>query len=417
MKQINYFLIISFLFFIIACNSPIMINPYQNNEDNSRPNEDDRIFVSDISNIAPEGILSWDDIENGYKGFFRVPSGSEGVKDQNFNYSFGAFCIFDDTHILLEGHDYSKEARKLELPTALDGSFAIVQGNWYDPTGGLLSTGMTNPGGYRLGDLLKIEDRIYFSKHAWYNCGTDYDSFGYRQKNTSFEDGNSFGMWNADHILANNMRIGGYMCNSPDYLKAEGVTFLAGQEGLSGSAMGRWGPNLFAVKFDDTIPVGANINVFPLVAHDFNKEAPCWWIANRVYSVAWIETPVKRGVLMLFTRGYGDTWYGEANANNHSDPYGGGKGYHSTGKQLVAWVYDPVDLMKVYNQEVEPYNIKPVYEKVLIDLKPGQSKGAEKFFSFFKFMVCGVRMDMKDNRLIFIKRSSGDKPMGFVVDL
>ncbi len=374
--------------------------------------------LSDISTDAPQGIISWEDIEAGSIGSFTVPVGDEGVQDQNFHYSFGAFCMADNNSIIVEGHDYCHEARKINLPVSLDGSEGTAEGNWFDPTGGLLSAGLAEAGGYRLGDLLVIDDRIYFTKHMWYNAGgTDYDSFGYLQKAGSFADGVAHGMWNADHELANNMRIGGYLCQAPDDLKAEGVTFIAGQEGLSGSAMGRWGPNLFAVKFDDTKPEGTEMNVIPLVAHDSDDNAPeYWWIANRVHSVAWIKTATKQGVLMLFTRGYGDTWYGEADENNPPDPYGGYKGYHSTGKQLVAWVYDPADLMEVYNGEIEPHTVRPVYEKVLIDLKPGYSKGSETYFSFLK-EIRATRMDMNDNRLILLQRSYGDLPVGYVVDL
>lgn len=405
-KIMNKILLLSFLITIIITSCK--------KEENTPVN----YKISDISTEAPQGIISWDDIEAAYTGKFTVPSGSEGVKDQNFHYSFGAFCMPDNNSIIIEGHDYCREARKVILPSVLDGSEGTVEGNWFDPTDGLLSSGMAEAGGYRLGDMLNIGDRIYFTKHVWYNAGgTDHDSFGYLQKGFSFDDGTAYGMWNADHELANNMRIGGYFCHPPENLTAEGVTFLAGQEGLSGSAMGRWGPNLFAVKFDDTKSVGEAMNVIPLVSHSSEENAPeYWWIANRVYSVAWIEVADKHGLLMLFTRGYGDTWYGEADDNNPPDPYGGGKGYHSSGKQLVAWVYDPVDLMKVYNGEIEPHEIRPVYEKVLIDLKPGEEKGEETYYSFLE-NIRGTRMDMYGNRLIILQRSYGDLPVGYVVDL
>ncbi|GAA5020407.1 hypothetical protein GCM10011506_04910 [Marivirga lumbricoides] len=374
--------------------------------------------VSNVSTVAPAGIISWEDIEAGYKGSFSFPTGSEGVKDQNFSYSYGAFCMLDHTSIILEGHTYSKDVRKLILPGNLNGAEATVEGNWFEPTGNLQSTGETSNGYYRLGDLLNIDDRIYFTKYVWYNgSGEDYDSFGYLQKGTSYDNGTAHGMWNADHELAHNMRIGGYLCQAPANLKAKGVTFLAGQEGVSGAALGRWGPNLFAVKFDDTKPVGEDMTAIPLVVHSSESTMPqYWWMANKVHSAVWIETESKHGVMILFDRGYGDTWYGEANANNPPDPYGGGKGYHSSGKQLVAWVYDPVDLMKVYNNEMAPHEVEPVYEKILYDLKPGDSRGEETSYSFLHENR-ETRMDIKDNRLILLQASFGDQPTGYVVDL
>ncbi len=364
-------------------------------------------------------ILTWDDIEASYSGKFKLPYGGEGVQNQNFYYSSGAFCMLDKNTLIVEGHDYSREARKVVLPTMLNGAEATAEGKWFDPTGGLMSTGMTDDEYYRLGDLLRIDDRIYFTKYVWYNAsGTDHDSFGYLQKGASFEDGTTKGMWNADHKLANNMRIGGYLCQAPENLKADGVTFLAGQEGISGAALGRWGPNLFAVKFDDTKPTGEEMNVVPLVVHDSEeKSAGDWWISNHIYSIVWIETETKRGVLVLFTRGYGDTWYGNPDDNTPPDPYGGYKGYHSTGKQLVAWVYDPADLMKVYNGEVEPHLVKPVSEKILIDLKPGDKKGQETYYSNFLERIKPIRMDMYGNRLVFLEKSEDSFPVGYVVDL
>ncbi len=368
-------------------------------------------------NNVDKSIITWSDIAMAYSGSFSVPKGSTGVNDQNFHYSKGAFCMLDKETIILEGHTYSQQVRQLKIPNRFQGNNAIPEGEWFDPTGGLLSTGESSIDYYVLGDMLAIDDKIYFTKHSWYNAeGIDYDSFGYLQKNGSFSTGETYGLWNADHELAHNLRIGGYLTNAPKTLKDDGVTFLAGQEGLYGDAAGRWGPNLFAVKFDHTKPKGAEMEVIPLIVHPDEGNAPAdWWIANKVTSMIWIETKTKHGVLVLFTKGYGDTWYGEAANNNPPDPYGGSYGYHSTGKQLVAWIYNPDDLMKVYNKKIEPHQVKPVEEVVLADLQPGNSAGQETFNSFFK-QIQGVRADMYGNRLIFIQGSSGDLPKGFVVD-
>ncbi len=373
-------------------------------------------YVEKKPDDVEKSIITWSDIENAYSGSFTVPKASVGVKDQNFHYSKGAFCMLNKETIILEGHTYSQQVRQLQLPSSLKGDEAVPQGEWFDPTDGLLSTGETNSDYYVLGDMLAINDKIYFTKYAWYSANIDYDSFGYLQKDGSFSNGKTFGLWNADHELARNLRIGGYLSYAPKILKDKGVTFLAGQEGVWGEATGRWGPNLFAVKFDHEKPKGAEMEVVPLIVHPDKTKAPAdWWIANKVTSMIWIETKTKHGVLALFTRGYGDTWYGEAKENTPPDPYGGSKGYHSTGKQLVAWIYDPEDLMKVYNNKLEPHLVKPVEEVVLADLKPGNKAGQETFKSFFK-QIRGVRADMYDDRLIFIQGSSANLPKGFVVD-
>ncbi len=361
-------------------------------------------------------VITWNEIEKAYKGSFLVPDGSFGVKEQNFHYSKGAFCIKDKETIFLQGHSYSKEVRELKLPKTFNNKEAKPIGKWFDPTDNLQSTGDILNEYYRLGDMLILKNRIYFTKYSWYNFEHDYDSFGYREKSSTFADGKSYGLWNADHKLAHNMRIGGYLSNAPKSLKLDGVTFLAGQQGLSGDAMGRWGPNLFAVKFDANKKKGEAMEAIPLIVHpNKEKKAQDWNIANRVYSITWIETKNRSGVLVMFTKVYGDMWYGEADENNPPDPYGGEKGYHSTGKQLIAWIYNPDDLLKVYNKKLKPHEVKPIEKKVLIDLKPGKVKGEEEHFSIFR-KIRAIRMKMLDNRLIMIQSSTSDLPKGFVFD-
>ena len=64
---------------------------------------------------------------------------------------------------------------------------------------------------------------------------------------------------------AHHSRVGGYMSYPPQVIQEDGYVYLAGLERTSGAALGRWGPNLFAI--DPTPSVGA-VSAATLICHD-----------------------------------------------------------------------------------------------------------------------------------------------------
>jgi hypothetical protein len=248
--------------------------------------------------------------------------------------------------------------------------------------------------------MLEIGDRIHFSKHQWYNgAGTDWQTQGYYEG--SYDgSGTASGMWTVSGELAHHSRVGGYLSPVPERLRQDGYDYLAGLEGTSGAALGRWGPNLFAIE---VAPTTGALPAAPLVCHDTEAHQPAdWWIANKVTAGLWIETDRTHGVIFLVYSGLGQKWYGEASSGDLEDPYGGGKGYHAEGWALEAWIYDPDDLIQVYQGQRDPWSLSPVEQAILIRREPGAP--TETHFSLFTGAAnSDLKMSLVSGRLIVLQ--------------
>jgi hypothetical protein len=273
-------------------------------------------------------------------------------------------------------------------------------GPWIDITQGKLPEGWAGGPSYDLGGMLEIGNRIHFTKHQWYNgAGTDWQTQGYYEG--SYDgSGSSSGMWHASGDYAHHSRVGGYMGYPPERLAQDGYDYLVGLEGTSGAAIGRWGPNLFAIRVD---AVDGAFPSVPLICHDSEAHQPSnWWIANKATSGLWIEAPLVHGVLFFVYVGLGEKWYGEPSVGDLEDPYGGGKGYHAEGWALEAWIYDPADLIQVYEGSVEPWALRPSEQTALIRRDPGAA--TETCFSVFTGSAkSDLKMSCRDGRLIVLQ--------------
>ncbi|HUU82275.1 MAG TPA: Calx-beta domain-containing protein, partial [Phycisphaerae bacterium] len=388
-------------------------------------------LVSVVPRAAGQELITWSDIENAFAGTFAVPMGQDG--DYRFGYSSGVHAQLSNGHLLVIGHPYYPVQAEIELPAVLDGRQATRVGSWVDFTGGLLPTGWSGGPAYGLGGLLEVGTRIHFTKNQWYNgAGTDWETQGYRnvQYNggTCNPSGDAQGMWTVNHPLAHHSRVGGYMSYAPPDIRDDGYTYLAGLEGTSGAALGRWGPNLFAI--DPTPGSGGDpraVGGAVLICHpDQNRQAPDvlpsnatsawwvangdsikqWWIANKVTDMEWIETGTRHGVVALVVRGLGEKWYGLPDVGDLHDPYGGGSGYHAEGWTLEVWIYDPDDLMAVYSGERDPWSLSPVEAVLLIERLPGSAQ--ETYYSKIDAGIArvNVAMSYRDGRLILLKEGA-----------
>ena len=291
-------------------------------------------LVSVGPQAAGQELITWSDIENAFAGTFAVPMGTDG--DYRFGYSSGVHAQLSNGHLLVIGHPYYPVQAEIELPAVLDGRLATRVGDWMDVTGGLLPDGWSGGPAYGLAGLLEVGTRIHFTKNQWYNgAGTDWQNQGYREieytGGTYGPAGDAMGMWTVNHPLGHHQRVAGYMSYAPPDIRDDGYTYLAGLEGTSGSAAGRWGPNLFAI--DPTPGSGGDSNAVGgavLICHpDQARQAPDvlpsnatsawwvangdsnkqWWIAHKVVDMEWIETDTRHGVVALVVRGLGEKWY------------------------------------------------------------------------------------------------------------
>ncbi len=372
---------------------------------------------TDDGSAGSRTLVTWAEIEASLVGTFNVPAAQESGTEHRFGYSSAVHVQLASGNLIVTGHPWYPLQAEVQLPPVLDGAEATRVGAWTDYTGGLHPTGWEDGApSYVVGGLLEIGSRLHFAKNQWYDgSGADWETQGYREGDAAH------GLWQVAGDHAHHSRVGGYLSYAPATLRADGVTYLAGLEGISGAALGRWGPNLFAIRFDDTLPTGTRQPATPLLCHDTEAHAPTgWWIGDKVSGAVWIETDTKHGVLLFLRQKLGTTWYGEADVGG--DPYGGGKGYHAEGYALKAWIYDPADLLAVYRGERDPWSVAPVEETVLTARPPDSTD--ETYHSVFRgTAIDELQVSLRDGRLIVLQPDGyrpGEyegMPKGYVFDL
>ncbi|MDJ0973319.1 MAG: hypothetical protein QNJ98_02510 [Planctomycetota bacterium] len=367
----------------------------------------------------PKALMSWSQIENSLVGTFNIPQSEEAGTDFRFGYSNAVHGQLANGNLLVMGHPWFPMQAEVQLPGALNGSEATRVSSWFDLTDGLEPLGWQDGPAYELGGLLEIDTRIYFTKHQWYNApGDNWATQGFR------EAGVANGMWGVEGAHAHHSRVGGYMSAVPTPLLAEGYTYLAGLEGTSGAALGRWGPNLFAIRVDETLDVGDAFESRPLVSHNLEENAPAgWWIGDKVSSAVWLETDTQQAVLFFLYQKLGATWYGEADEGPDGavDPYGGGKGYHAEGYALKVWMYDPAELLEVYRGEREPWSVEPMQEIVLTERLPGAVSETHNGWHLGSAKD-ELKVSYRDGRLIVLQPNGYEQgleacPKGYVFQL
>lgn len=390
---------------------------------------------------AGKDLITWADLESGLAGTFAIPLAQQG--DYRFGYSSGVHAQLANGNLLVVGHPYYDRQAEVQIPSTLDGREGTRVGPWIDITKGLLPAGWnTGDEPCYVGGMLDIGGRIHFTKYQGYNgAGTDLQTQGYYDGDTN-GNGTASGMWTVDNLYAHHSRVGGYMSYPSQAILQDGYVYLAGLEGTSGAALGRWGPNLFAIN---PTPSGSTVGGATLICHDSeahkapdvtpsNATSPwwvsngaanaAWWIANKVTDMEWIETDTQHGVVAFVYRGLGQTWYGESNAGpgGATDPYGGGYGYHAEGWSLEAWIYDPDELMQVYDGQRDPWSLAPAEAVLLTERLPDVDY--ETYYSFFTGRAkTGLTMSLRDNRLIVLEEAGyranlyEDTPKGYVIGI
>jgi len=353
---------------------------------------------SKSGNSGPQ-LLTWAQIESTLTQSFTVPLAEQGTN--RFGYSSGVHCQLDNGNVLLDGHVYEQTQAELELPDPGLNGMAVRVGDWFDVANGLLPDGWDpNTPAYRLGGMIQERGRIHFTKHQWYNGGgQDWQTQGWYQGNYSGE-GLTTGMFRVNGDYAHHSRVGGYVSPPPSSLKNLGYQYLAGQQGTSGAAIGRWGPNLFAILINGR---SQSIGSRPLICHDGEShQLDGWWIANRVTSGVWMEHRRSHAVLFFVIEGLGQKWYGNPIQGNLVDPYGGYYGYHAEGWQLSAWIYDPDDLLDVFAGLREPWSLQPVEKTPLVTHLPGS--GEDTFTSVFSGQAnTRLQVSFRRGRLIVME--------------
>lgn len=322
------------------------------------------------TNLKSRKLLTWKEIASHFKGTFVIPQAQEKGNDFRFGFSDGIHVQLANGNLIVNGHPSFDRQAEIQMPATLNGAEAIRVGAWKDITEGLLPSGWSGGESYILGGMVERGDKLWFTKHQWYNGGgTDWASQGFVQ------NGKANGMWKVNAVGAHSQRVGGYMGIPPEALMAQGITYMAGQQGTSGAATSRWGPNLFAIEANPSLSTQLGFKGTAMMLFESESKAmPGWWIGDWVTGYAWIETPTHHAVIFFLHQQLGGkTWYGEASENGGS-PYGGDKGFHAAGYVLKAWIFNPEHLLEVYAKKRPAWNVRPTEEVVFIERQPGSAK-------------------------------------------
>ncbi len=396
-----------------------------------------------LDSIQSSGLtlMTWADIAGKYTGStFRLPTAAEVPAGGDFIYSSGIHAQLANGHLMVDAENHippgnSELEGEIQLPATLNGSAAQCI-RWVDVTDSLLPAGFTGGETYVLGGLLELGTNLYFTKYQWYNgAGSDWGSLGYLDETTN----KSYGMWQVSGAWAHNQRVAGYMSYAPQTLSNAGYPFLAGQEGTSGAANGRWGPNLFAIQGNFPTSLNASVAAKPLLAHpDEGREFPGWWLGDKVSSAVWIETKTQQAVVVfLYQQLGGQTWYGEnvdtctctdcdppvtTCGTSWADPYPTYKGFHATGYHLQAWIYNPNDLYDVFNGKRDPWSVLPAEKVDLITRAPGTTtETVNSFITGNAYQQ--LQVSYRNGRLIimqpngYVQGPYESDPTGYVIQL
>lgn len=308
----------------------------------------DITFKVSPASTTEKTVITWADINAAYKGWFHVPVAAGTAVNDEFGYSTGIHAQLSSGNLLMMGHIYNQKVMELKPPTTLNGSAATTVGSWKNICGNFKPANVVNS--WQTGGMMKDGSLIRFTQNEFYNgAGTDYASQGYWDGTTAK------GLWKTSY---HSSYVAGYMSPAPDSIKSQNYTYLAGENGTSGAATSRWGPNLFAIR---STP-GSTHPAAPLVHHpDEARKYPNWWIADKIHSMLWVDTPTKHGVLAFGYRGLSGFGYKQNN-----DPYLGGGGYTATSYECFLWIYNPADCLAVLAGTKQAWKLEPVEKKRLI---------------------------------------------------
>jgi len=239
-------------------------------------------------------------------------------------------------------------------------------------------------------------NRLYWQYYDTYNVTmNDNPDMGFTTFNGTTTSQN-YGPW---VISPHTARTSGWIVDIPQWFAdayTNGATLGAGQTLTSGNSGSSWGPNLFAFAPPDiaTPPsthLGAKVLVdYPFAANggfgvtldtthrltreptystsaDNNTDIPVtngvgYWTENDFVSgAAWIDLPDKQGLVFTGQVGIGYTSYGIS-----PDPNSGrvSQCFQATGPTIEGivnrwWIYDPADLAKVAQGQMNSWDVKP----------------------------------------------------------
>lgn len=314
----------------------------------------------------PKRVLRWADIAAAYKRSF-IPDAA------TYTYSLAGHTQKDNGNIVMMCHQNEPGWQACEMDAQgkkVGDKFDVAK--WIPPLN-------------RTCDLLELNGKLHSVSQNWYNGSQTYDNPGFE-----VFDGRTI----SDPVRTAGVvskYSSGWMNEIPPYFKRLGYSFMCADQGSSGDACCRYGPNLNISKY---IP-GKDYPTRVLMQH--SKEHPYtdadgkeWYLGDQLSSLAWIETADAWGLFGIAYRAMsGEIYQYEYDADTW---------------EIRAMIWNPQDIIDVYNGKKPTFGLRPAEEFVLVDVDNKQNSVLDlKPWRTQKGLVAvKVMTSFRNNRLLVV---------------
>lgn len=325
-----------------------------------------------------------------YLGAFRLPNTGTRLKSR-FPYG-GDVMAFNPRgnsgkgSLYINGHDHHQLVAEVSIATPRktkslkELEIAELVQPFDDITGGMINSYKGHK--MKLGGLCISHEQIYWDIYLWYNVkGVNLPSHGISSLNLSRPK--SAGMWKIGNIHM--QKTAGYMCEIPEVWESRfGCQLITGASCLAGRAISSEGPAAFGFlskeEYEKLPELGSSFKASDFLWYDLKHKpqvminnAKIRW--NKANSVGGCVFPVSQGKdkssLIYFVKMgmHPEDWYGPAkDFPGKGNLCSNAKGYHGAPYKATMWFYDPIDLLKSKQNQMDPYAIQPYLVVDISDL-------------------------------------------------
>ncbi|MBI4231752.1 S-layer homology domain-containing protein [Candidatus Peregrinibacteria bacterium] len=370
-------------------------------DDDEDSDDDDLDVVSPGETVGNRGLLSGDDFT--YLGAFRLPEDIPGHKSR---FAYGGYAMAlnpdgdpsgpDDDFpgsLYISGHDYLEYVAEVSIPVPKDqrpiGVLNLNTAAFLQPfeeiTEGMLDS--TDGGnGTRLDGLAYLgpqgnqtSGKLYWTVRTYYNVDGSSD-LSHGASDLDFTNPNAKGLWRLSNFHSS--MTSGYIFPVPVYFAdvyLGGKRLISGlftQQGVSASSQG---PAFFAYApwqdaVDGILPgAGAVLDAIALTYYPYDNSNyvqgdasstekmsnfPDFQIPDGWEAAAWVNTDDAHAVVVVGTRAMSPTYYGPprpGDCNTYT-------GYYGTPYEPRLAFYNPADLAKAAQGQIEPWDVLPYSE-------------------------------------------------------
>lgn len=334
-----------------------------------------------------------------YLGSFRVPHTAQG----SLSLAYGGWlgCLNPDKQgLFIIGHPHHRPVCEITIPALVD-SINIGDLNQATLRQDFVTVldKVTTESHDRIGDLLVIDGQLWGTAYEYYDAEADstLSLFRYPGIDLSATPTGLFAAGAGDLAAG---YYGGWLSSIPPQFQSElGSSYFCGQSGIPIASRQSIGP---AVMGFDPSNLGVDNRLLyytldnPIEGGGTETSNDLWNGTTNIRGAFFPKN--SRSVLFFGDHGYGTFCYGTPGECN--DPYRDGKGNHVVGGDYrhQVWAYDALDLIRVENGEVNPWDVQP-YDYWNIDFpfsEPSDYNG-------------GIAWD-EENRRLYVSQLLADKP-------